>query len=131
MLIDKLQVFVRDRFFIALAMCCFSAFFFTASYLMYKEPRLEPDYESKRDADMKECKAFAEHKGFAVTPDGRSVMTISSTRLDDPGVLFATLETVVVACRNIELKTVCMGVEQQCGLNGTKMTLTYEKPQAY
>lgn len=131
MIINKMQAIGNDRFYIA-AVLSAAAFVVTfGAYLIYSSPLQEPDFETKKASDMLACTSFAEHKGLTVEPEGRSVLTLTKNSFDDPKFTFSMIESVILACDNIEFKTFCMGIKEQCGLDGTKVVLTYESPKVY
>jgi hypothetical protein len=131
MLINKLQVLYKDRFYIAAILSSLSIIVAFGAYLLYSSPFQEPKYEQKKLADMKSCVAFSEHKGLTVEQDGKSVLVITKSGFDEPKFTFSMIEAVILACDNIEFKSFCMGVESQCGIDGTKVVLTYENPKVY
>jgi hypothetical protein len=131
MLINRLQTLKNDRFYISAIMLAISTIVFIASYMIYAEPRLEPNFDAKRSTDVQSCIDFASHKGFDTKKQGLSVIEISDSNLGYPKLMFTKVETVVAACHNVELKSFCLGVESECGLNGLKMVMVYEGPDVF
>lgn len=50
---------------------------------------------------------------------------------DGPKFSFATSESIILACSNIDMKSYCMGVSSECGIDGTKIIFSYEKLKVY
>lgn len=126
MLLNKLQVLKQDRFYGGITMLSLSVIGFLLSWLYYNDPKQEPNYDNKRIIDTKACVDFAKHKGFNVTTPTNRLIEITSDNLSSATFIYATAESVVLACNNFELKRFCLGVESECGLDGLKIVLGYE-----
>lgn len=136
MLLNKMEVITKERNILTVVFFLLSLVLIAVSWSFYISPRDEPDYDRKRMVDIASCTSFARHKGFmSVQPKDSSessrVVEISLETLDEPSFMFASVESVLLACNNIELKSFCLGVESECGINGLKMILVYEKPSVY
>ncbi len=107
-----------------------------SSWSFYSSPKQEPDYDRKRMMDISSCMSFARHKGFSAeqpkdSTEMNRVIEITSSSIDEPAFMFAAVESVLLACDNIELKSFCLGLSSECSMDGLKMVLVYEKPVAY
>lgn len=130
MLLDKLQVLKQDRFYGAITMLSLSIVGFLFAWLFYSSPKQEPSYEQKRLSDTKVCIDFAKHKGFSVSTPTNRIVEITNNNLNSATFIYATAESVILACSNFELKRFCLGVESECGLDGLKIVLGYENANA-
>jgi len=131
-MLDKFQALKEDRFYISIVLCALSSLLAVSSYSIYSQPKLEPSYEKKRTADMNACKSFAKHKGFDVKQTGKAVLTLTKESFgNDEKFTFASVESVIISCGNIEMKSFCFGVESQCSIDGTKVVMNYEEPETY
>jgi hypothetical protein len=131
MLLERFQVFPNDRSLIGVIFMVLSLGLGGLSYVMYSTPKEEPDFDAKQKSDIAFCKEFGVKKGFEVKREGESVLSMTSAQFDDPKYQFSKVESVILACDNLEMKTFCMGISSVCGLDGTKMVFSYEKPTAY
>lgn len=134
--LNKLEVFPVERNWITIVLIVISVVLFTASWRYYNDPRGEPDYDRKRMTDITSCIGFAKHKGFdAAQPkdstESSRVIEVTSNTIDEPAYTFAAVESVLLACDNIELKSFCIGLSSECSIDGMKMVLVYEKPNAH
>ncbi len=130
-MLDKNQVNKKDRFYIAMFMLLLASVSSFGSYLLYMSPKQEPSYDHKREADMLSCSTFAKHKGFTSERSGQKVLTLISTEFTEPKFAFAAIESVIVACDNIEMKSMCFGLKSQCSVDGAKIVLNYAEPSVY
>ena len=131
MLMNKLQTIRNDKFYISSIIASFSALVIIASWSIYSQPHLEPDFAAKREMDIKQCVNFAKHKGFSTKQEGTSVVEMTLNTLSAPKLMFAEVETVIAGCHNIELKSFCIGVSSECGVDGIKMVMVYEGGSVY
>lgn len=131
-MISKLQALKNDRVVISVIFYCMSAAAFFFSYMYYTEPRFEPNFEFQRTKDVGQCANFAKHKGFEAKKPEKHIVEISSLNFDDPKFTFATLESVILACDNLELTSFCMGSKDECMLpeNGIRMVMAHKQPEA-
>lgn len=134
--LNKLELFPTERVWITSILLIVAALMTVASWTYYDSPRLEPDYDRKRMTDIASCMSFAKHKGFKAeqpkdSTETSRVIEISTQTLDEPAFMFASIESVLLACSNIELKSFCLGVSSECSVDGLKMVLVYEKPNEY
>ncbi|MBD78023.1 MAG: hypothetical protein CL840_03630 [Crocinitomicaceae bacterium] len=131
-MIDKFQALKNDRVVISVIFYCIAAAALFFSYMYYTEPRFEPDFEFQRSKDVGQCANFAKHKGFEAKKPEKHIVEISSFNFDDPKFTFATVESVILACDNLELTSFCMGTADECMLpeNGLRMVLAYKQPKA-
>lgn len=126
MMINKLQTLKNDRFYISSIITALSALAFLSSWGLYSQPKLDPDFATKRQSDISMCSKLAVHKGFEVNREGTSVLEVYSDKFSSPKLMFTGIETVIAGCHNVELKNFCLGVEEECGLNGMKLVMVYE-----
>lgn len=102
-----------------------------ASWSMYTSPLDEPDFLTKRAQDMRSSSQFGQHKGFSSRQVGDSVIEMTMEGFDDPKFSFAISESIILACSNIDMKSYCMGASSECGIDGTKIIFSYDKPKVY
>ena len=131
MLINKFQAFKRERFVISMLLFLISLAFYIFSYTIYSQPKLEPSFEDKRADDMAKCKRFAEYKGYTVRNIGRSNLELTDPALDLDVNTFVHVESIFLACDNLEPQMFCMGIKEYCGQVGKKMVLSYAEPESY
>lgn len=134
--INRLEIFPSERMWITILMLAASIIMSAISWSYYSSPKMEPDYDRKRMIDIASCMSFAKHKGFHAeqprdSTEMNRVVEISMQQFDEPAFMFASAESVLLACDNIELKSFCLGVASECSIDGLKMVLVYEKPHAY
>jgi hypothetical protein len=129
--IDRLQLIANDRIIIAGPLLVISLMLFGAAWYEYQQPRHEPNYDQKRSKDIAQCIGFSKHKGFSSKRPNPHLLELTSDKFDDPKFTFSTVESIVLGCPNLDLKSFCLGVKEECGIQGVKMVLGYEKPDAF
>lgn len=128
MLLDELQILKQDKYYGAIGMLFIAVTLSLATWTFYKNPKLEPSYEMKMAEDLKICTEFAKHKGFEVNTVTPSIIEITNNNLQESTFIYATSESVLLACSNFDMKRFCLGDETECGISGLKIVLGYEKP---
>lgn len=130
-MINKFQAFKQERFYISTILAVAAIAFYAFAYMLYSAPKLEPSYEEKRSQDIASCNQFAGYKGYESRTVGRSNIEFTNEELTLDVKTFSDVESIMLACDNLEPQLFCLGIESYCGLNGKKMVLTYEEPSAY
>jgi len=129
MLLNVNQLFKNDRTILTWLILGVAAVFFVWAGILYSDPKLEPSARDKRTKDMQFCKGFISSKGFEVKNKSNVTITVSSTDFQDPKFRFAAVESVFLACKNLALSNFCMGVSNDCGIDGMKFEMTYKMPK--
>jgi|AntDeeMinimDraft_5_1070356.scaffolds.fasta_scaffold11709_2 hypothetical protein len=124
-------MFKKEKTILSSIIAGFAVCAYLAAWTMYSSPREEPDFEAKKVADMRECESFGKHKGFSTRRVGDSVLEMTVDGFDDPKFTFAMSEAIILACDNIDVKNYCMGIATECGIDGTKIVFSYEKPKVF
>lgn len=130
-MINKFQAFTRERFYISVALSAVSLALLAFSYSIYSTPKMEPSYEEKKESDIAKCNQFAGFKGYESRLVGRSNLELTDEQLTLNVKTFTDVESIMLACDNLEPQLFCLGLEGYCGLDGKKLVLKYEEPKAH
>lgn len=103
--------------------------FFYFSIQLYLEPIQKIDWLKIKEDSFNVCEQTATEKGYSVTRDyqaGKVEMKIID--LNNPVVLIAEAENILLRCQNFELVSFCVGDREDCGIFGVTQTLQYKQP---
>tara|TARA_Y100000034_G_scaffold59528_1_gene72380 strand:- start:7539 stop:7973 length:435 start_codon:yes stop_codon:yes gene_type:complete len=131
----KNAVFNRKEFssfsykFISIFLTIMGVVFFYFSIKLYLEPIQKIDWNKIKEDSFNVCEQTAIEKGYSITRDyqaGKIEMKLID--LNNPVVLIAEAENVLLRCQNFEMVSFCVGDREDCGIFGVNQTLQYKQP---
>lgn len=135
-MLDKMQISRQNKHGMTVAFMLGALMLTVFSYAFYANPKSEPDFEKKRMLDIADCMTFARSKGLKTIQPKNStepdrVLEITTETLDEPAFMMANVESVLLACSNIEAKSICLGEKSECGVDGLKIIMVYAEPKVF
>jgi hypothetical protein len=77
-MVNKHELIKNDKFLVAALLLAVGVVEWGATYLIYKNPKLEPDIQQRRSKDVSSCSRFAKDLGYQVSTKSRSGIEITN-----------------------------------------------------
>ena len=133
-MVNKQELIKNDKFIIAAILLALSVVMWGATYLIYANPKLEPDVQQRRSKDVSTCSRFATSLGYTVTTKSRSELEVVTQEFSDPNMTYLNVKQLALGCNNMEPISFCLGAGETCSIKdvpyGLKINMAFKTPKA-
>jgi hypothetical protein len=133
-MVNKHELIKNDKFLVAALLLAVGVVEWGATYLIYKNPKLEPDIQQRRSKDVSSCSRFAKDLGYQVSTKSRSGIEITNLDFSDPKLTYLNVKQLALGCVNMEPVSFCLGTGETCGIEGAsyglKVNMTFKEPKS-
>lgn len=134
-MVNKQELIKNEKFVLAAILFAMSTLLWGATFVLYKNPKLEPDIQERRTKDISSCSRFAKEIGYTVSSKSRTAVEFQNLEFTAPETIYQNIKQLALACNNMEPISFCMGVGEVCGVKdspyGLKMKLSFVEPKSH
>jgi len=132
--VNKKELIKNDKFIVGAVLLALGVVFWGATFLIYKNPKLEPDVQERRSKDVSACSRFAQDLGYKVATKSRSELEVTTLEFNDPKFTYLNVKQLALGCANMEPVAFCLGSGEVCDIKdasyGLKINLFFKEPKA-